>query len=139
MPSVLMMSGLQKASWCALALLAAAYIWMMVAGFGTYGAPFLPIDLLALAFYYLPWWMGWLPLLGVWLLVRAATGMGGRWGWRWVLGVVLVGDHVWSIYYALDTFEGGPNFWAEPYGLLKEIPVALAAVPVGVLAWRPKA
>lgn len=126
----------QRVAWVALTISAFVYVAMMWADFRAFGAPVLPIDLLALVSYYLPWWLGWMPLLGVWCLVHARMAGGGSWGWRWGVGIVLILMHVRSLGGELLDFRGGPNFWAEPYWLLKEIPVALAVVTVSLLAWR---
>lgn len=117
-----------------LAACGAAYAGLMIADFRHFGMPILPIDILSLVFYHMPWWFGWLPLLGCWLLVRAWTVAGGRWAWRWLIGGMMVVSYGHSLVSEAIRFQGGPNFWAEPFTLLCEIPVILTIIPVCLLA-----
>ncbi len=128
-------------SWLALAISALLYIGLMIADLRYLSLPLLPGDLLSLGFFYLPWWLGWLPLLGCWLMVRAWNAGGGRWGWRWACGGVLVVNHVHSFGYGLYEygFEAlSPTISIKhplmtSYGYQAELLVILALIPVGLL------
>lgn len=128
-----------RVSWLALVFMTLIYIALMIADYRYYGAPAVPSALLFLVLFYLPWWFGWLPLLGCWLLVRARIEGGGRWGWRWGCGGVLVLSHLYfvgsQIYVSL-TKVVDPEAWVidTPYSFYSNIVVTLALVPIGLLA-----
>lgn len=139
------MARVHQVSWIVLAVLALAYVALLTADYRYYYAPLLPIDLLSLALFYLPWWLGWLPLLGCWLVMRAWSVGGGRWGWRWGLGGLLVAGHLWFFGSSLYDFaaellgpDRGPVIRDAPYRDYKDIVITLALAPVAVLTrgWR---
>lgn len=130
-----------RVSWLALAVSVPLYIGLMIADFRYFSAPLVPAHLLALGLFYLPWWLGWLPLFGCWLMVRAWNVGGGRWGWRWACGGVLVVSHVYFFGCGLYDYGFGvlsPTIsdrypLMTPYGYQAELLVILALIPVGLL------
>ena len=128
-----------RVSWLALVFMTLIYIALMIGDYRFYGAPAVPSALLFLVLFYLPWWLGWLPLLGCWLLVRARIEGGGRWGWRWGCGGVLVLSHLLGVglqIHASLTKVADPEAWEilTPYSFYSAILVTLALVPIGLLA-----
>jgi hypothetical protein len=116
------------------------YIALMIADYRYYAAPAVPTALLFLILFYLPWWLGWLPLLGCWLLVRARIRGGGRWAWRWACGGVLVLSHlvgVGSQIHVSLTEVVDPEALniSTPYPVYSSILVTLALVPMALLAF----
>jgi len=129
-----------RVSWLALLLMIPIYIALMIADYRYYAAPAVPTALLFLILFYLPWWLGWLPLLGCWLLVRARIRGGGRWAWRWACGGVLVLSHlvgVGSQIHVSLTEVVDPEALniSTPYPVYSSILVTLALVPMALLAF----
>jgi hypothetical protein len=114
-------------AWVALAMLAAGVVALGLAALRWYGAPLVPIDLLALLFY-LPWWLIWMPAWGFWLLFSAMEVGGGRWAWRWICGGALTLLFLWDAIGAIEAFSPDPN--GQAYASAATGLVALAAAPL---------
>lgn len=129
----------RRICWLALLLMVALYMALMMADFRYFGALGISNNAFWFLVLYLPWWTGWLPLAGLWLVVRGRFRRGRR--ATSILGGILVLLHAWrlgvEIYDKLMRVLGYDTsvlVFGTDYSLYSSIVVALAFVPVGLLA-----
>jgi hypothetical protein len=133
---------LRALAWIALGLIAVGYVWDCAYIVRFTSARLFPFELMTWSFVWAPFLLKPLPLLGYWLLCDALWMGGGRWGWRWVCGGLLVGLLLRDVAFTLQFYgslHGRPYFPLEtdrPY-LLRALQL-IAAGPVAMLRWRER-
>jgi hypothetical protein len=137
MRSISPVERLRPFAWTILAVLSCAYVWLLFDNLRFTSAPL--SDPMSWVFVIGPGVLAPAPLVGVWLLSEAASVGGGRWGWRWWCGALLVGLFVDDLARTVvlnwnrHVFHLGT---AHPF--LEYVLTLVGVGPVAVVAYRAK-
>ena len=133
--------GRRALAWIVLGLIGVTYVWDCGHVVQFTSARLFPFDFLTWIFVWLPFLVRPLPLVGYWLLCDALWKGGGRWGWRWVCGGIVVGLFV---HHLIEMFWFYSHLRGLVFDMVTDRPFVLptlqviAAVPIWVLR-LPKA